>query len=274
MAKHLFLALFAAGMLSAQSINLAGVWKADLQQSKIGGPPLKDYLEIIQQKDVHITETMGATGQHGEQRSQLLFTTDGKPLIKPYQGVPSRETAIADAAALTLTIETSGRPDIAHRKYELAGGGQTLTITVDGTANDHPLHNVYVLLKQPDSAGDPLRKSEQLASDRFKNVKTPLKDLPSSEFIDRMRYFAWALNKDCEFCHVKNHFDSDDKDEKRTARHMLEMVASIDKDYFKGKPEVNCYTCHEFRGHPQGRPRFEGEPEHHHGEGEPDEPEH
>jgi hypothetical protein len=104
-------------------------------------------------------------------------------------------------------------------------------------------------------------------------VKTPMKALPASEFVDRMRYFAWALNKDCEFCHVKNHFDSDDKKEKQTARHMLELVASINKDYFKGKPRANCYTCHGFREHPQGRPQFEGEPEHQHGEGEHEEPE-
>ena len=44
---------------------------------------------------------------------------------------------------------------------------------------------------------------------------------------------------------------------------MIEMVAAIDKDNFDNKQEVRCYTCHSFHEHPQNRPLFEGEPEHH-----------
>lgn len=266
MTKQLLLGFFAVGILSAQSINMAGVWKADLQQSTISGPPLKDYVEIIEQKDVHVSETIGITGPRGEQRAAIKFTTDGKPAIAPFNGVPSRLTAVTDGSGLSLNVETSGRPDSMHRKYEPSSDGQKLTITVDGSSNGHSMHVVYVLLKQPDAAGDALRQPEASASDHLKNLKTDLKTLPTSDFINRMRYFAWALNKDCEFCHVQGHFDADDKDEKRTARNMIAMVASINQNNFEGKPEVNCYTCHQFREHPQGRPRFEGEPEHHHEE--------
>ena len=118
MTKQLFLGVFTVGIVSAQSINLAGVWKADLQQSTIPGPPMKEYLEVIEQKDVHVTETVGSTGQRGEQRSALTFTTDGKPTIAPFNGVPSRLTAVTEGAVLSLNIETAGRPDVTHRKYE------------------------------------------------------------------------------------------------------------------------------------------------------------
>ncbi|HEX4769225.1 MAG TPA: photosynthetic reaction center cytochrome c subunit family protein [Bryobacteraceae bacterium] len=264
MTKQFLAGFFSVGMLSAQSVNLAGVWKADLQQSTIPGPPLKEYVEIIEQKDIHVLETIGITGPHGDQRAAVAFTTDGKPTIARFNGVPSRLTAVTEGSGLSLNIETSGRPDAMHRKYELSSNGQKLTLTVDGSSNGHNVHMVYALLKQPDSAGDALRRPEAPASERFKNLKTDLKTLPASDFINHMRYYAWALNKDCEFCHVQGHFDADDKDEKRTARRMIAMVASINQSNFEGKPEVNCYTCHEFREHPQGRPHFEGEPEHQH----------
>jgi hypothetical protein len=247
-----------------QAPSLVGTWKADLTASKIGGPPLKDYVEIIEQKGTRITERVGQLGEHGEQRSELSFTSDGTPTIRPYMGVPCRETAVTDATGLTLTIETAGRPDIAKRQYVFTNDGKTLTITTDSSANGHQMHNVVVLNRADEGAAEWLTKPEPLASEHMKNVKTPLKDLPTSQFIDQMHYFAWALNKDCEFCHVRGKFDSDDKEEKRTARQMIAMVGTVDEKYFEGKPRVTCFTCHEFRNHPLSRPRFEGEPEHHH----------
>ncbi|MBV8570077.1 MAG: photosynthetic reaction center cytochrome c subunit, partial [Acidobacteriaceae bacterium] len=117
--------------------------------------------------------------------------------------------------------------------------------------------NLYVLLKQPDAAGEPLRQLQQAAGEHFKNVKTDaLKSLPTSEFIDTMRYISWSLGKDCEFCHVEHHFDSDEKKEKKTARKMIEMTAAIDQNHFEGHPEVRCFTCHSGNAHPRAFPAF------------------
>ena len=72
-----------------------------------------------------------------------------------------------------------------------------------------------------------------------------------------MRGFAFALNVRCEHCHVEKaggkkfemDFASDDKEAKRTARAMLEMVAAINRDYIskvsKTPPiQLQCVTCH------------------------------
>ena len=260
MFKTIASTLFGAALLCAQSNGISGVWKADLQKSKLPGPPLKDYVEIIEQSGPKITETSASFGEHGEQRSVLIFETD-KPAVNPYQGVPTRLTASWEGSTLNLTAETAGRPDVMKKKYELSADGQTLTISSDATMNGHQRQSTLVLLKQPDSAGDAVRKPEASAEEHFKNVKTDLKALPTSEFIDNMRYFAWALGKDCEFCHVRGHFDSDDKKEKKTARDMIAMMESIDKENFKGKPEVRCFTCHEGHEKPFSRPLFSGEPE-------------
>lgn len=248
--------------------TISGVWKADLQKSKIPGPPITEYISILEQKEVVINrrtqekgpefdETTGTWGgPRGEQRTTLSFLLTGKPAVRPYQGIPTEMTASWEGNTLTLHAETAGRPQTMTRTYGLSPDGQTLTVTTKTISNGKEQQGLIVLTKQPDSAGEPLRKPEEVAETHFKNMKTSLKTLPESEFLNQMRYFSWSLGKECEFCHVKDHFDSDDKKEKKTAREMIDMVTHIDADNFNNRPEVKCFTCHEGHNHPLSYPLF------------------
>jgi hypothetical protein len=90
--------------------------------------------------------------------------------------------------------------------------------------------------------------------DKFTNLKVLPKDISKNDLQATMRRFAFALNVRCPFCHVqkadmKMDFPADDKDQKKTARVMLQMVATINGDYVSkiGKPspvQVECATCH------------------------------
>jgi hypothetical protein len=271
MKKILALALFTGSLLLSQSPDITGVWRADLQKSKRMGPPIVTYLAIIEQKNAIfnnrtkeeaplVTETTGIWGQR-EERVELSFFNNGKPAVRLYQGIPTRLTATVEGNKLVVNGEIAGHPLTFKRTYELSADGKTLTLDEQTSGSEHTMHNTMVLLKQDDpAAAEPLRKAEELAGAHFKNVKTEsMKGLPSSEFINRMRYFTWALGKDCEFCHVEHKFDSDDKKEKVTARKMIDMTAAIDEHHFEGKPEVRCFTCHEGHGHPLSRPMFADE---------------
>jgi hypothetical protein len=273
MLKLAALWLLCAAFVCAGSPDITGVWKADLEKSKLAGPPgppPANYLVIIERKmamfDPHtkqqapqIVETTGIWGQHGEERSVLTVFENGKAAILPYMGVPTRLSASSADNVLTVNGEVSGRPNTLKRTYELSSGGQTLTLHSVTNNNGKESESTIVLLKQPDAAGAPLRAPEDTAGKRFKNVKTPLKDLPASEFIDSMHYFAWSLGKNCEFCHVRHKMDVDDKKEKKTARKMIEMTASIDAQHFKNHPAVRCFTCHEGHEHPLTHPLFPDE---------------
>jgi hypothetical protein len=267
MRKLVGLAFMSASFLCAQSPDIGGVWKADLQKSKIAGPPIKDYTAVIEQKEAIVNRRTGEraletidtdaiTGEHGQFRSVLTFFETEKPVMRPYEGIPTRLTAVAQGNTLTVTGEVAGRPSTFKRVYDLSSDGHSLTVSVSASDHGKERNSTYVLLKQPDAAGDALRKSEETAGERFKNLKTELKALPKSEFIDQMRYISWSLGKDCEFCHVKDHFDSDDKKEKRTARKMIDMSESIDRNNFEGHPEVRCFTCHQQHAHPLSYPLF------------------
>src|SRR5215831_10699659 len=90
-----------------------------------------------------------------------------------------------------------------------------------------------------------------------KNIKV-LSDLPESQLFPVMLYFAASMGRNCDICHVNNNgqwdFPADTKPEKNTAREMIKMVLETNKNFFKGNPEVGCYTCHRGRNNPQRVP--------------------
>jgi tetratricopeptide (TPR) repeat protein len=102
--------------------------------------------------------------------------------------------------------------------------------------------------------------------DKFTNLKVLPKDISKQQLQSTMRGFAFALGVRCEHCHVErksaaNDFDfsADDKQAKKTARIMLQMVGRINRDYL-GKLahdvsspviHVECMTCHRGLTRPQ-----------------------
>src|SRR5215813_8481629 len=88
------------------------------------------------------------------------------------------------------------------------------------------------------------------AGEFFKNVTTStLKDLTVDDFIAAMGVMAAGLGYDCADCHPnagsdKADFVVDSIPQKRTARRMVEMVATINRTNFAGQQRVTCWTCH------------------------------
>ena len=92
-----------------------------------------------------------------------------------------------------------------------------------------------------------------LAEEAFKNVQV-LKGIPVDDFLATMGIMAAALQFDCSDCHVGAGTDkvdwAADTPRKRTARRMVTMVATINKDNFGGRQLVTCWTCHRNRDKP------------------------
>src|SRR5579862_1698165 len=90
----------------------------------------------------------------------------------------------------------------------------------------------------------------QTAGIFFKNVTTPtLKNLTPSDFLGAMGVMTAALGYDCSNCHPGAGTDAmdwvtDSNPKKKTARKMVEMVATINKQNFGGAQQVTCWTCH------------------------------
>src|SRR5712691_6986701 len=93
------------------------------------------------------------------------------------------------------------------------------------------------------------------AGEVFKNVTTStLKGLTVADFLGSMGVMAAALGYDCADCHPAAGSDKVDwvfdTPKKKTARKMVEMVATINKTNFSGVQSVTCWTCHHGRDQP------------------------
>jgi len=104
----------------------------------------------------------------------------------------------------------------------------------------------------------------------FKNIQV-LKGLPAGRLLDTMRGFGAALGTNCKKCHDTENFASDDKDDKKVARGMIQMTKGINEQFLRTMPgldqdaAVSCYTCHHGKSHPASKPESpEGEHEHPH----------
>lgn len=95
----------------------------------------------------------------------------------------------------------------------------------------------------------------QKAGEAFKNVTTStLKELTVDDFLASMGVISAGLGVDCADCHPAAGSDKVDwvfdTPRKKTARRMVEMVASINRANFGGAQFVTCYTCHHGRLRP------------------------
>src|SRR5208282_4209842 len=77
------------------------------------------------------------------------------------------------------------------------------------------------ILAQP-APQNPAAASVPPAEQQFKNIQV-LKGVPADQLIPAMQFISASLGVECEYCHVKDAFDKDDKDTKTTARKMMQM---------------------------------------------------
>ena len=126
------------------------------------------------------------------------------------------------------------------RKRVLASLGIFIVIVaVIGTLKAHSNH---VPQHSGPDIGGPVQTPKK-AEEQFKNIQI-LKGIPAEQLFPTMEFISASLGVNCEFCHVKNAFEKDDKKPKQTARKMMEMMFAINKDNFDGRRNVTCYSCH------------------------------
>jgi hypothetical protein len=98
--------------------------------------------------------------------------------------------------------------------------------------------------------GSTVRQPAALADDSgLKNVKV-LTGMSKADLKKFMKSVASSLGVQCDHCHDTDDM-SKDTPKKEKAREMLKMVATINKDYFKGEQRVTCMTCHNGKTEPK-----------------------
>lgn len=88
------------------------------------------------------------------------------------------------------------------------------------------------------------------AGEVFRNV-TLLKDVPADRFLRIMDIgYRQSLGVSCDYCHVEDRWEADEKRPKRAAREMILMTRMLNDHLGKlteidtQDANVNCTTCH------------------------------
>lgn len=126
----------------------------------------------------------------------------------------------------------------------VTAGIMVAVISISGRA---PVSYLLAQAAQPSSG--------KTAGEVFKNVSTStLQGLTVDDFIASMGVISADLGLDCADCHLGAGTDkvdwAFDTPAKKTARSMIEMVATINKTNFSGAQFVTCFSCHHGRERP------------------------
>ena len=101
-----------------------------------------------------------------------------------------------------------------------------------------------VLSATSQTASNPVAPPAPKTADQvYKNIQV-LKEVPADQLIPAMQFITASLGVQCDFCHLENAFEKDDKEPKQTARKMIQMMFALNKDNFQGQRKVTCYACH------------------------------
>lgn len=101
-----------------------------------------------------------------------------------------------------------------------------------------------------DAGAPPGEPTPDAAADKPTNLKVLPKTLTTKQVAAQMKQISKDLGVKCDFCHVKDDFASDKVDQKGDARKMIVMTRDLNKQFFKGKNEVSCFTCHKGQKEP------------------------
>jgi photosynthetic reaction center cytochrome c subunit len=92
----------------------------------------------------------------------------------------------------------------------------------------------------------------ETAGQKFKSIKV-LNDMPADQMGKVMNMMAASLGVSCNFCHAANdgEYEKEGIEHKDITRQMLRMTFEMNKNYFEGRAEITCATCHQGKPMPQ-----------------------
>jgi hypothetical protein len=101
-------------------------------------------------------------------------------------------------------------------------------------------------------------KENMPAESVFKNIKI-MKGVPAGRLVNIMNMgYGRSLGARCKLCHIQDHWDADDKEEKATARMMMAMNDTLNRIFLSrikhrdgSQAFAGCGTCHRGHAHPQ-----------------------
>ena len=151
---HLVVAVFAFGTFvhGQTKPNFSGTWVMVAEKSDFGPLQRPDKMtRTIAHKDpVLQLSTVQSGAATGDAKTDLKYTTDGKPQANTFQGAPMTTVGTWEGSALIFksSLEIQGVSITTEDRYVLSDGGKTLTIDRVLTSPDGSAKAKVVFTKQ------------------------------------------------------------------------------------------------------------------------------
>ena len=243
-------------MSQAQTPNLAGVWRWNPQKSQNSGQPPEDMRAKIDQTKNEVVIMIRARNRGQEETNTVRLQIGADDNKNEMHGAPMISKAAWEGETLVVdSVAKFGANQLRMKdRWSLSADRQTLTFQEAHQfgAEPSPTEETIVFERQPDTAWTPPQPSK-LAEEVYKNIQV-MKGVPAPRLMGAMQFFSKSLGVKCDYCHVPNEFEKDEKATKVTARKMLTMVHQINGDSFPKNQVVSCWMCHRGSAKPEAFP--------------------
>lgn len=123
--------LSAACLMAADKPDFSGSWKMDASKSDFGPMPAPDKLEqTIKHVDPNLSFTTVSNGANGENKTDTVYTTDGKESVNKVRNMEVKSVAAWDGDKLVVKSkrEVQGMEISLVETWSLSSDGKVLTI--------------------------------------------------------------------------------------------------------------------------------------------------
>jgi len=241
---------------AALAQDLSGVWRWNPEKSKPSGKPPEDMWVKIEQDGSKIAITLRSRHGGVEETMQARYEVGPAENSNQIHGAPMKSFASWEGRTLVVksTALFGGKELRMTDRWTAAPDGKSLTFEEHHQfADEPPGDDMTFFERRPatDWKGDEKPKP---AEEAYKNIQV-MKGVPAPRLMTVMGFFTRWLGVECNHCHTGNEFEKDDKAPKQTARKMLLMVRSINKDNFGDRGPVTCWMCHRGSAVPESLPK-------------------
>lgn len=236
-------AFILATSLAAQSPPaFSGVWQLNKEKSRVD---LRMAWANVELTDAAFSVNLRVFPDNGLQENfDWHFNMDSTESSNLMHDAPMKSRLERDGGALVVrSVATFGSDHLnTVARWTASADGQVLTNTeTHQYASEPERASLFVFERRPASAWATLQS--QPAGQVYKNIRI-LRSVPAERLSAVMAAFNRSLGVQCKHCHVAGDFAADTNPAKTTARKMLDMVGTINKQSFAGSDGITCWTCH------------------------------
>ncbi len=236
--------------------DFSGFWQLNRSKSKVD-PTTEAIWMRVEQSGLTILINLRVFQQGGKEEGQTFVYTIGNPENSNLMhGAPMKSNVNWEGDALAIhSVAMFGKDPLnLDERITLSPDGSVLTFNETTQFASEPQRESLFFMERRAEKDWPPDTSNRPVEQTFQNIQV-LKGMPVSKLPATMGGFTRALGVSCSQCHVSGHPELDDQKDKKIARKMIQLVATINSTEFHPTDAVTCWTCHRGSLKPESSPK-------------------